>query len=107
MKAQATLELLVVFAATLAIITILSLAILAQKAGAEDRTAELGRIAAVEGAARAVEASCAGSGAGGMGLDFYDEDVYYRVEDGLFHVSYAGRTIEGRGVFADDGSEPV
>jgi len=104
-KGQVTLEFLFAFAATMAVIATLAFAIGAQRAEAADKADQFERVAAAESAVRAIEASLY-SGAD-MSFDFYSEGIYYRIENGRFHVSYREKVIEAGGVFANDDSEPV
>jgi len=103
-RGQATLEFLLAFTATVAMVVLLAAALNAQKGEAGRKAAELVDIGTVEGAVRAVETAAAD---GGMSFDFRDENVFYRVEGGKFRVAYGGKTIEKGGVFANDSSEPI
>lgn len=103
-RGQATLEFLLAFAAAGAMVVLVAAALNAEKAGVDRKEGELGDVAAVEGAVRAVETAAAD---GGMSFDFRSEGVFYRVEGGNFRVSYRGKTIEKEGVFANETAEPV
>jgi hypothetical protein len=103
-RGQATLEFLMAFTATVAMVLLVAAALNAQEGEAEGKARELTDIGAVEGAVRAVEAATAN---GGMSFDFRDEDVFYRVEGGKFRVAYGGKTIEKGGVFANETAEPI
>lgn len=92
------------FAAALAMAIVAASALAAQHGKAAGMEDDVGRAAAAEGAARAVEESMNG---GGAEFDFYREGVYYRIEDGRFHMEHKGRVVEVEGVFAYDSDEPA
>jgi hypothetical protein len=104
-KGQASVEFLFAFAATIMLISIISAALLSHKASLEEKEEEVEKIAAVESAARTIEAALST----GMDLefDFSKENISYTAEEDRFLVSYKGEVIEVKGVFAYEDSEPV
>lgn len=104
-KAQASVEFLFAFAATIILITIISAAVLSHKANLEEKAEEMERICAVESAARTIEAAL-NTGIG-LEFDFSRENISYTAEGGRFLVSYKGEIIEVTGVFVHEDSEPV
>jgi hypothetical protein len=105
MKAQATVEFLLVFTATLAVMSMLAAAVLVQHEKAIGKTDDLERINSAESAARAVEAWINTGIA--MEFSFHEENVSYRIEGNSFHVTHEGNVIETNGVFREDGHEPL
>jgi Fe-S cluster assembly ATPase SufC len=105
MKGQATAEFLFVFTATIAVMSILTGALIAQNEVAQERIDEIEHIQKAEAAARALEAWM-NSGIT-MKFGFHNEDVLYRIENDSFHVSHEGKIIEIGGVFHNDRSEPL
>ena len=105
MRAQVTAEFLVIFTATLLMISILSSALIAQHEGIEGTAEDLRRIEAVKKAARTVELWLND----GMvtGLDFYDEGISFRVEGDRFLVMHEGDVIEVEGIFSYEREEPI
>jgi hypothetical protein len=102
---QLTLEFLLAFILSLALSGMLSASLSLQVAGVRGKAGAFGEISRSESVARALEAVFAG----GMEAhaDFREEGVRYRIEGGRFHEERGGRVIEIKGVFDDDGSEPV
>ncbi len=105
LRGQVSLEFLLIFTATLAVVSMMAAAIIAQSEAAEGKIGEAEAINKAGCAAAAVEAVL--DAGGGMEFDFRDEGISYSVEKGKFHVRYRGKMIEVKGVFADDGAEPV
>lgn len=105
MKAQVTVEFLLVFTATLAVMSMLAAAVLAQHEKAKGKTDDLECINSAESAARAVEAWL-NTGIV-MEFSFYDENVSYRIEGNSFHVTHESNVIETEGVFREDKHEPL
>ncbi len=105
MRAQATIEFLFVFAATITVVSVFAAAVLAQNEKARDKIYDMERIHRAESAARAVEAWM------NTGIDmkfsFYRENVSYRIEGDSFHVNHEGSVIEIKGVFESDDLEPL
>jgi|GEM_PF-3000700 len=104
-KGQASVEFLFAFAATIMLISIISAALLSHKVNLEEKEEEMEKIAAVESAARTIEAALNT----GMELefDFSKENISYTAEGDRFFVSYKGEVIEIKGVFVHEDSEPV
>ena len=105
MKAQATVEFLLIFAATVAVTSMFAAAILAQQEKAEGKMDDLERIHKAESAARAVEAWM-NTGID-MGFNFRKENISYRIEGNAFHVTHEGNVIEVDGVFGGEDIEPL
>jgi len=103
-RGQATLEFLLAFTVTVAMVVLIAAALNAQKGEAGRKAMDLDDIGKVEGALRAVETATA---AGGMSFDFRDENVLYRMEDGKFRVAHGDKIIEKGGVFANETAEPI
>ena len=104
MRGQATLEYIVIFGATIAIISIIAASLAAEGTVLRDRAGELEMAVKAESAARAVESMLR---CGDMELDFREEGVYHSVEHGRFHARCGDRMTEVGGVFRHDASEPV
>lgn len=104
-KAQATVEFLIVFAITVAVVSMLASALLAQHEVARSKINDMERINRAEAAAQAIEAWL--NAGVPMAFDFSEENVTYRVEQGRFHVMHEGSVIEIDGVFANVDTEPV
>jgi len=105
MRGQASVEFLLMFTATLALISMLASAILSQNDSAKAKLDDFALINMAEGSARAIEAiERSGSD---MRLDLNDERVRYRIENGRFYVEHEGKLIEVGGVFSEDDAEPV
>ena len=104
-KGQATLEALFCFLCTVAMVAILTAAVVFQTRSIQEKGKEMEMISKGESMARAVETSffCGM----GMSFDFSDEGIAYSVEDGRFHVAYDSRLIEIGGIFRYDYSEPL
>ena len=105
MRAQATVEFLFVFAATMVVISMLAAAVLAQHESSQEKAGDMERIHKAESAARAVEAWM-NTGID-MEFDFHKEDISYRIEGNSFHVTHKGNVIEIRGIFKGDDVEPL
>ena len=105
MHGQASVEFLMLFTATLAVIAVLAAALLAQRGGIEAKAADVELIARAEAAAQAVEAML-NSGVS-MSFDFREEGVEYAVEGNRFHVIHDGKVIEIGGVFSGNATEPA
>jgi hypothetical protein len=105
MRGQVTVEFLLLFGVSLAVVSALAIALIAHEGSARNKIDGMERINAAESATRAVEAML--NSGSDMRFDFRDEDIYYSVEQGKFHVIYEGKAIEVGGVFADDDSKPV
>lgn len=103
MKAQASAEFLYSFAAALLLVAIMGAALLSHKESVEGKARDIRAVCAAESAARAIEAAMSA----GIGLEFGFDSLSYRLEEGRFLVSYNAETIEIRGVFHDEGSEPL
>ncbi len=105
MRAQVTVEFLMIFTATLLMVSLLSSALIAQHERVKETAEDLQRINAVKKAARTVEAWLNS----GMvtDLDFYDEDIRFRVEGDRFLVMHDGKVIEVEGVFSHEDTEPL
>lgn len=104
-KAQAALELLLVFTVTLATISLFSAALLEQNESARDKVREVAWINRAEAAACALEAWL-NTGIR-MDFDFRGQNLSYRIEQGRFHVAHEGKIIEVDGVYATIDTEPV
>jgi hypothetical protein len=104
-RGQVTVEFLLIFGASLALISILAASLSAEEKAARDRGADIEMIMKAESAARAIEAMMHASA--DMKFDFREEGIYHSVEGGIFHASYQGKVIEIRGVFIYDKAEPV
>ncbi len=104
-KAQASLEFMLLFAATLGVVALLAAALLAERGRLEAGKDGIESINKAEAAARAVEAML-NSGVE-MAFGFTDEGVKYGVENGMLHVAYQGRVIEIGGVYSGNSTEPV
>jgi hypothetical protein len=104
-RGQAAPEFMLMFAATLAVMAVLSAALLAEREGILEKKDAIEHINRAEAAARAVEAML-NSGVK-MDFSFADEGVKYGVEDGRLHVAYRGKVIEVGGVYAGNATEPV
>ena len=100
-----TIELLIIFAATLAVISVLSSALIVQKDKVQDSLEDYSKVRKVRDAARTVEIWMNN----GMmsSLDFYDENISFRIEGGRFFARYEGKVIEVEGVFLHEDSEPI
>jgi archaellin len=104
-KGQVTIEFLLVFAASLAVISLLAGLLILQGREIAGKAEETVKISRAESAARAAEVAYRSGGE--LSVDFRDEDVSHSVENGRFHVEHDGRLIEIGGVFYDDAAEPV
>jgi len=96
-KGQAGIEVLLSFAFTIAMVSLLAASLLAQRNSVEARMNELDKINRAEAAARAVEASF-NSGMD-MRFSFEDENISYRIQNTRFLVDDGGAVIEVGGVF--------
>jgi len=105
MKGQATLEFLLIFGSTLALLSLLTASLMAEESLLRDRAEQLGAVSRAESAARALE--CMLNSGGGMEFDFRREGVYYSVEDGHLHARYDVKMIEVGGIFREDKAEPA
>lgn len=101
---QVTAEFLLLFAATLALISVLASALVAQHSMVEGMLEDQQKIADAKRAARALE-SWLNDGKM-VELDFQEEDIYFSA-DASFLVRHRGKIIEVKGVFGDDDAEPV
>ncbi|MEW6035027.1 MAG: hypothetical protein AB1529_00300 [Candidatus Micrarchaeota archaeon] len=105
MRGQATIEFMLVFALSLAAVSLIAASLRSMDEGLRGKADDLEQISRAEAAARALEAM---HNAGGrMTFDFREEGVSYSVERGRFHSSHEGKVIEIGGVFENDDSEPV
>ncbi|NYZ74414.1 class III signal peptide-containing protein [Candidatus Micrarchaeota archaeon] len=104
-RGQISVEFLLLFGATLAVVMVLAGALIAHEKAARDKIDDVERINAAESAARAVEAML--NSGSDMRFDFRDENIFYSVEQGKFHIVHEGKAIEVGGVFADDDSKPI
>lgn len=105
MRAQATVEFLFVFAATITVMSMLAAVVLDQNGKAQEKITDMERIHKAESAARAVEAWM-NTGIE-MKFGFHKENVSYRIEGSSFHVTHNGSVIEIRGIFESDDLEPL
>lgn len=104
MKGQATIEYLMIFSTTLALLSLLATALATEEASLRDKAEDLEMAVKADSAARALESAL---NSGGIQFDFRDEGVYYSVEHGRFHAHHEGKLIEVGGVFRDSKDEPV
>ncbi|MEW6721786.1 MAG: hypothetical protein AB1324_00835 [Candidatus Micrarchaeota archaeon] len=100
MRAQASIEFLLVFGVFLGLVAVLAGGIFAQAQDASDKAAEAGEISRAESAARAAEAALRG----GVTLDI---GARHSVENGRFHYQAGGKMVETGGVFIVPEDEPV
>lgn len=100
----ATIEFLISFAATLALVFILASALSAQHAKIIQSMKGQHEISKAKKAARAVETWL--NNGKGIGMDFKEENISFRLEE-RFLVDFNRKTIEVEGVFIDDEAEPV
>ncbi|MFH0737152.1 MAG: hypothetical protein V1827_00545 [Candidatus Micrarchaeota archaeon] len=105
MKGQATIEFLLIFALSLGAISLLVAPLMAADGAMKGRAEDLEMIGKAEAAARAVEAMHYAGGV--MGFDFRKEGIQHSVENGRFHASGRGKTMEVEGVFYVDRTEPI
>ncbi len=105
MKAQMTVEFLIVFAIWMSVLIIIAQSLLIAQNRAVEKISDFSSFLAVEGAARAIETS---TNNGGVAVfDFYDENVSYSIEGNSLQIFHNGKVIEVRGVFTYDKTEPV
>lgn len=104
-RGQVAIEFLVVFALSLAVVSLLVGAVLLHSAKIRMKTDDLQRISQTEAAVRAIEVWL-NSGIA-MKFDFSEENVSYRVEQGRFRVEHEGKIIEIGGVFIENYTEPI
>ena len=105
MKGQASIEYLIIFGASLALVSILAISLGEEEAMLRGKSDDMQMGLRCEAAARAIESSLS-SGAQ-MRFDFVKEGVRYSIEGGRFHAAYKGKTIEIGGLFIYDQAEPV
>ncbi|MBI5046922.1 hypothetical protein HZC07_04300 [Candidatus Micrarchaeota archaeon] len=105
MRGQASIEFLVIFLVTLALVSFLITFLSSQKTSAQNILDSIKNIKKSEGAARAIEALYSNSIP--MNFDFLEENISYRVEGNEFLVWYSGQVIEVGGVFIENKFEPV
>jgi hypothetical protein len=105
MKGQATIEFMLIFALSLAAVSLLASSLVSMDSTLKGKAGDIEQISRAEAAARAIEAM---HNAGGrMDFDFREEGISYSIEGGRFHSSHEGKVIEIGGVFENDGAEPV
>jgi len=96
-KGQAGIEALLSFAFTIAIVSLLAAALIAQRSSVDSRINDVGKINRAEAAARAVEASF--NSRMDMRFGFEGENISYRIQGARFLVDDEGNVIEIGGVF--------
>lgn len=99
-----TIEFLVSFAATIALVFILSAALTAQHDEVLDSMKNRQEISKAKDAARAVE-TWLNNGRISK-LDFQKENITFRIEERLI-IAYNDKFIEVEGVFVNDKAEPI
>lgn len=99
MKAQASVEFLLLFVLELALVTTIALSMLAQKSVVEGKLSGAALASRAEGSARAAEVAVR------CGLEM-EKSMESRIEDRL-HARAGGRLIEVEGIFEYDAREPV
>lgn len=105
MRGQATPEYLLMFGATIVLVSLLAASLAQERSVLDGRADELETASKAESAARALEGAL--SSGGRMEFDFRREGVYHSVERGVLHARAGERLVEVRGVFHEDRSEPV
>ncbi len=103
MKGQLGIEFMLISLSTMLLVFAMASAIMGQREAVLRKSAELLRISAAEGAARAIEAGLHGSGS----LSSGPVGLRYRIEGGALHAPAEEKEIEIRGVFIADTDEPV
>ena len=103
MRAQISLEFMLVFCLNLMALSIIGASLLMQHDGAKGKADEVAEVLKAESAARAVEAwlDC------GMDMRFQLKGVSYRVENGTFRMWHDNDIIEIEGIFDGDETEPL
>jgi hypothetical protein len=104
MLGQAGAEALLLFIASLMVVSILAMAVLSRAGQARAEGAESGKIMAASAASMAVSAAC--SSGLNMSTDLSREGILFSVENGRLHVPYGSGVIEMDGVFLYDATEP-
>lgn len=99
MKAQVSVEFLLLFLLDIALVSTIALSMLAQKSGVEGKMAEAALASKAEGSARAAEVAIR------CGLEM-EKSMESRIEESL-HARAGDRLIEVEGIFRYDGREPV
>jgi hypothetical protein len=101
LRGQAALEMLLAFLGTLAMISILVAALSGESVRVSEKAEEVARIRIAEDSAMAVE----GSFASGMDISI-DDGILKRLKGGRMSVDYGSRSVEVRGIFVYDDSQP-
>jgi len=104
MKAQASIELLLMFLLALALAGAASASLMAMRSSASERMDDILAVRKAQSLASAADAAMLG---GGGIMPGYPNGQAFRIQGGSLLIRHEGKSAEARGVFIDDPDEPA